>query len=171
MQAPESKQEVIQAAREYNRWIASGGKFELYPAFMEEEIGEGSLFKLIAGIFLHLILFYITKISRFLRMWWLVALLTKFRIATDSLGLEPRQCGFNRAYTRLGLIHLKKGRVDEAISCLGKSSLVYPCCHSSSFGLAKNLAMALEAYPDAGEAVRDYKQIYREFLGHQAVEN
>lgn len=157
---------MIRAARAYNRWLASDGDPALCPEFVDAEIRQGSLIKLLAGMLLHSFVFGFTGLFSFLRMWWLVALLTKFRITTDWLASEPRQCGFNKAFTRLGMIHLKKGRVKSAISCLEESALVYPCPHNSSFGLAKGLAMALETYPEASNSVQEYKRINREFLEH-----
>lgn len=115
------------------------------------------------GLFLHVILGLCSVAARYLCAHSLVALLARARLRTDRLSLEPVSCGWNAAYTNLGLALLAQNDVAGAIQCLDASWRVHPCAHNSSFGLKTRLASELNRYPEAHEQVQQYVRIGKKF--------
>ena len=163
MDSPKEKDDVIRIAQKYHRWVAANGKIDLYPDELLKLDKGNNLFQFVFGVPLHFVLFLLTNLSKSIGLWSLVALFSKIRIATDIWSFEARQCGYNRAYTLLGLYRLRSHDINGAISALTESWKVYPCCHNTSFGLYWQLAKELELIPEAQDAVNDYKEIYRAF--------
>lgn len=154
----ESKRETIELAKQYNSWISSGGKYELYPTELED-IEHESLTKLIVAALFHGILFLVSRIFFKLRCWRLARLMARVRLKSDKHAICPRGCGFNQAYTNVGLAEFKQGNITAAIEALKVSSLIYPCSHNTSFGLSKKLVRVLEGDQSSVEAVKDYLEI------------
>jgi hypothetical protein len=129
-------------------------------------VGAASSFSAVLTILVHGPLAVVTGIARRTRAYRLLALLARARIASDRLSYEPQSCGFNAAYTNLGLALLGRGDVAGAIRCLEASWHVHPCAHDVSFGLNQRLAAALEPYPYARPAREQYERISRLFLAY-----
>jgi hypothetical protein len=160
---PKEKEEILKLVNQYHSFLQSGGKLELYPNEMMELEKNKNVIKYLFGVLLHSILFVLIHISKTIKIWPLVAIFSKIRILTDSWALEPRQCGYNRAYTLLGIYRLRSKNISGAISALNESWQVYPCPHNTSFGLYSTLAKELKMYPEAKDAVEIYKELYDAF--------
>jgi hypothetical protein len=164
MNFPKPKDEIIKSGIQYRGFIASEGIINLPQEF--EEIEESSsiklLFVLLVTLF-HGMLFYIAKLSMKFEFWMLVTGCALLRISTDKWSLTPRECGYNRAYTLIGLARLKHKDIHGAIEALQKSWQVLLCPHSSSFGLLTSLAKQLKEYPEAENSINDYREIYNAF--------
>lgn len=119
--------------------------------------------KIFMGLIIHSLIAILVFLSKLLRLWRVVLLLSKLRVRTDGLSYEPRQCGYNSAYTNIGLSKLKIGDVGGAIEALDESWQVYPCPHNTSFGLKTSLVKELYKYPEASEHVATYVEIYKKF--------
>jgi len=159
MNIPKSQEEVIQVVNQYHKWIASNGNHDLYPKVLEDELDNFGWIKFLSGVFLHTILFVVRYTARKLHLWPIVAFCAYLRIKTDRLSHEPRQCGYNEAYTVLGLYRLRRKNITGAILALNESWHVWPCCHNTSFGLRKSLAKELSEYPEAVQAVEQYFEV------------
>jgi hypothetical protein len=116
------------------------------------------------GAFIHGLIFLALEISTFLRIKKAVSFFAKLRISTDKFSYEPCSCGYNNAYTKLGLALLTKNDVNGAIRCLDASWRVHPCPHNSSFGLKRSLVAKLRKYPEAENVVNQYIKIGKQFV-------
>ena len=103
-------------------------------------------------------------VSRLLRIHKFVAFFSKVRIATDKLSHEPVSCGYNQAYTNLGLALLAENDIEGAINCLDSSWRVHPCPHNTSFGLDRRLVSKLIQFPEAKKSVEKYIKIGKKFV-------
>ncbi|MBZ2167418.1 hypothetical protein [Marinobacter sp. F4216] len=159
---PSNSKEAAAAARQYYAWIEYQDPSKL-PDFMNDPRLEVGLPCMLPGVVLHASLSLISVICQKARLWALLGPLARLRIRTDWLSYEPRQCGYNAAYTRLGLAELKRGNTNAAIACLQESARVWPCPHSTSFGLRTALAHKLEKVPEANAAAQEYLQLAKEF--------
>lgn len=119
--------------------------------------------KIFTGLVIHSLIAILVFLSKLLRLWRVVLLLSKLRVRTDGFSYEPRQCGYNSAYTNIGLSKLKIGDLEGAIDALNESWQVYPCPHNTSFGLKTSLVKELSKYPEASENVATYVEIYKRF--------
>lgn len=163
MRFPKNKVETIKIALKYREWLVSGGEYEKFPKELDDA-ESNSVLVLCAGMFLHTIMYYVSRLAFKLNMWNAVGFLARIRISTDRLSVDVRACGYNLAYTHLGISKLKRNDVNGAIYCLAQSALVLPCCHNTSFGLCKRLANELENVPEAKLTVKEYWEIYNAFL-------
>mgnify|MGYP007055200521 CR=1 FL=1 len=162
---PKEKGELIALAREWHKWISDPKALDsLSQELGDVDLGVGYVNFGVCIIF-HVPLYVITQLSKAIGFWWLASICCRLRIITDRWSFEPRQCGYNRAHTILGLYNLKRNDVDAAISALKESWQVYPCPHNTSFGLLLSLSKALENIPKAQGVVDEYKEICREFKG------
>lgn len=159
MKPPDNIDELEKVLEQYHAWIESGGNEELCPEFMNEELKQASMYKLILGMVVHTTIWLLRFVSYKIRFWYGVRLFTLARIRTDNISFEPCQCGLNEAYTFLGIARLQSGDIEGAIKTLKLSALVWPCPHNTSFGLRLRLARDLEPYPEAKEAVKEYNQL------------
>jgi hypothetical protein len=116
------------------------------------------------GLMIHPLLFASIIISRILRLHKFVAFFSKVRIATDKLSHEPVSCGFNQAYTNLGLALLVENDIQGAIHCLDLSWRVHPCPHNTSFGLDRRLVSKLRHFPEAEKNVEKYIKMGKQFV-------
>jgi len=89
--------------------------------------------------------------------------LARFRLSIDKYALIPRSFGFHGAYTYLGIVHLKRGNVAEAIICLEESWRIHPCHASMSYGLWHTLRNSLSTYPEAEGVIKQFDKISKEF--------
>lgn len=126
-------------------------------------MGHMGSMKLFVGIIIHSVISILVLLLKFMRLWRAVLVLSKLRVRTDGLSFEPRQCGYNSAYTNIGLSRLKIGDLRGAIEALDESWQVYPCPHNTSFGLETSLVKELYKYPEASENVSTYVEIYKNF--------
>jgi len=94
-----------------------------------------------------------------LHLWRVVSICAKLRIKTDNFSDEPIQCGYNMAYTNLGIARFNQNDIDGAIDALYISGQVWPCPHKTSFGLSDELVNKLKNIPKADKAVKDYIEI------------
>ncbi len=118
----------------------------------------------IFGAFIHMLIFFALEISTFLRIKTFVSFFAKLRISTDKFCYEPYSCGYNNAYTKLGLALLAKNDLSGAINCLDVSWRVHPCPHNSSYGLKRSLVAKLRSYPEAADVVNQYIKIGKQFV-------
>ena len=116
------------------------------------------------GAFIHMFIFLGIEISSLFRIQKFVAFFAKLRISTDRFCYEPKSCGYNNAYTKLGLALLSQDDVNGAIKCLEASWRVHPCPHNSSFGLKRSLVSKLKNYPEASRVVAQYIKIGKQFV-------
>ncbi|MEP4545583.1 MAG: hypothetical protein ABJ000_05330 [Saccharospirillum sp.] len=159
---PKDVKEAISAARQFHIWMQSHDHSQA-PDFIDDprlQVGQAHM---LVGVMLHSILSLAGSLSQKLRLWTAAGLFARIRIRTDGLSYEPRQCGYNAAFTRLGIAELKRGNTAAAIHCLGESAKVWPCPHNTSFGLRTRLARELSEVPQASAAVNEYWQVVREF--------
>ncbi len=163
MSFPLSKEAIIEVAKSYKAFVESDGNVELYPKELMELESKPNYLKSIVGSLFHGLLFLLIAISKLMKLWVLVLFFAKIRIISDSWSFEPRQCGYNRAYTLVGLYRLKNKNISGAITALKESWQVYPCPHNTTFGLSKELVKKLKAYPEAQSAVEEYIEIYNSF--------
>ncbi|QSP94183.1 hypothetical protein LPB19_13435 [Marinobacter salinisoli] len=162
MMGPRDTKEATAAARQFYAWIEYQDHSEV-PDFMNDPRLEVGLARMLPGVILHALLSLFGVLFQKARLWSLLGLVARMRIRTDWLSPEPRQCGYNAAYTRLGLAELKRGNTAAAIICLEESAKVWPCAHSASFGLRTELARELEKVAQANAAVKAYWQVAQEF--------
>lgn len=118
----------------------------------------------VLGILIHTLLAICMGIVKLLHLHKFAAFFSRIRIATDKYSYEPVSCGYNKAYTNLGLALLAQGDIGGAIKCLDASWRVHPCPHNSSFGLSRRLVSQLKHYPDASEVVSEYVRIGKKFI-------
>lgn len=159
---PKDVKEAISAARQFHIWMQSNDHSQA-PEFIDDPRLHVGLASMLVGLTLHSTLSLVGALSQKLRLWPVVRLVARIRIRTDGLSYEPRQCGYNAAYTRLGLAELKRGNTAIAIHCLDESARVWPCPHNTSFGLRTRLARELSEVPQATAVVNKYWQVTREF--------
>lgn len=108
-------------------------------------------------------IYYLGNLSKSLGIWPLVSACAKLRIITEGWSFEPRQCGYNRAYTLLGLARVKRKDISGAIKAIQESWQVLPRPHNTSFGLWTVLAKELKDYPEAEDSINDYREIVNAF--------
>ena len=118
----------------------------------------------ILGMLIHSIILISIELSALLRIKIFVAFFAKLRIATDRYSFEPLSCGYNYAYTKLGLVLLSQNDVAGAINCLDASWRVHPCPHNTSYGLKRALVSKLKDYPEASIVVAQYLTIGKQFV-------
>ena len=118
----------------------------------------------ILGMLIHSILFVSIELSSLFRIKSFVVFFTKLRIATDKYSFEPVSCGYNYAYTKLGLVLLSQNDISGAINCLDASWRVHPCAHNTSYGLKRALVSKLKGYPEAQIVVDQYLSISKQFV-------
>jgi len=159
---PKDVKEAISAARQFHIWMQSQDHSQA-PDFIDDPRLHVGLARMLVGLTLHSSLSLVGVLSQKLRLWSVVGLVARIRVRTDGLSYEPRQCGYNAAYTRLGIAELRRGNTAAAIHCLDESSKVWPCPHNTSFGLKTRLARELSEVPQARIAVNEYWQVVREF--------
>ncbi len=116
------------------------------------------------GLIIHPFLFISVNISKLLRIHKFVAFFSKVRIVTDKLSYEPVSCGYNQAYTNLGLALLSENDIEGVKHCLDASWRVHPCPHSTSFGLDRRLVSKLRLYPEAEKTVEKYIKMGKQFV-------
>lgn len=85
------------------------------------------------------------------------------RVSLDRLWFEPASCGLNSALTELGLALLEIGDTVGASICLAHSGRVYPCPHSTTFGLDPRLWAALKEFPESDSVRVEYEHIAKGF--------
>ena len=163
MSFPLSKEAILEVAKSYKVFVESNGNVDLYPKELMALESKANYCKYIFGTLLHGLLFFLIAISKQIRLWWLVLFFAKIRIVTDSWSFEPRQCGYNQAYTLVGLYRLRNKNVSGAITALKESWQVYPCPHNTTFGLSRELIVQLSKYPEAKLAIAEYIEIYNSF--------
>lgn len=159
MKPPKNIDELKSVLEQYHAWFESGGNEELCPEFMNEELKQASIYRLVLGLVVLPPIWLLRLLSLKIKFWYGVRWFSIVRIRMDDLSYEPCQCGLNVAYTYLGMARLKSGDIGGAINALKLSALVWPCPHNTSFGLRVSLARDLEAYPQARVAVDEYKQL------------
>lgn len=163
MKCPESKNEVLDVLSQYRKWCYSNGNEELYPDVLKNDKADERWFNLFITVTLHSTLYAIRIIAKKLALWPIVGFCAYLRIKTDQWSFEPRQCGYNDAYTILGLYRLRQKNIQGAIEALNESWRVWPCPHNSSFGLKRALADQLERHEEARTSVIEYNEIAKYF--------
>ena len=159
-----SKNEVISLLKIWDKWMNGHEPSKNKPeAFRKWEEYMPSGLNCAFGTVLHLFLWGLTKIGILFHIPNLTIWATKASIKKDYLRWEPISCGMNNSYTDMGIGYLQIGNVEKAIECLSKSYLVYPCPHNTTFGLKSKLCKKLSRYPEATEAVLDYRIMWKKF--------
>jgi hypothetical protein len=157
MNFPKEKEEILELARKIQ------DKDDWRIEEVDSIVNDMGFLKIFMGLVIHSLIAILIFLSKLLRLWRVVILLSKLRVKTDGFSYEPRQCGYNSAYTNIGLSKLKIGDVVGAIEALDESWQVYPCPHNTSFGLKTSLVKELSKYPEASENVANYVEIYKRF--------
>jgi hypothetical protein len=161
-----TEQEIADELRQYGAFQAAyreGMRGDDLPDLPKQESALAEWKSFVMFFVGHPLLAVLWKLSQITRVYKASVFFAKTRINTDKYSFEPCSCGLNQAYTRLGLALLKKKDVAGAIDCLAASWRVHPCPHSTSFGLAKRLALALRPYPEAAVAVQQYVRMGERF--------
>ena len=165
MQELRSHKEVLRRVQVWHERIrAPHLRVDLGREIQEWTMLESILFKPVAGFFLLRILWRMAYISRNHGLLRYSIWLSEKSIQYDHWSFEPNSCERNISYTSLGLGRLKAGEIELAIDCLIESAMVNPCPHNTSFGLKMKLYDELKSYPEANEALVEYKKIANAFL-------
>lgn len=159
---PSNRDEAIQAARQFRTWCQTQDHRNA-PSYLDDPALDVGFGRMLMGIPVHMGTWIAWRICERYRLWRALAIVAWIRIRTDGLSPEPYQCGYNWAYTALGVSKLRRGKVQEAIACLKESARIWPCPHNTTFGPRRRLADELEGFPEAREAVSEYREILQEF--------
>lgn len=161
------EEDILLELEQFQKWrrefMAVKSKEER-PRFPENKDSQERSSYGIFGTLLHMFIFMANEISRFFKIHKFVAFFSKLRISTDSFSFEPVSCGYNNAYTKLGLSLLSQNDINGAIRCLDASWRVHPCPHNASFGLNRALVSKLKNYPEASKVVSKYINIGKQFV-------
>lgn len=122
-----------------------------------------SKFKLLIGFIVHPPIFVFLIISSKLHLYRLQSMLAHIRLSSDKYSFFPRGGGYHESYTYLGIAHIKRGNIEEAIKCLDESWRIHPCPRSMSSGLWQTLRNALSDYPTAEKIIEQFDKISKEF--------
>lgn len=166
MKTPGSKEEALEAARQYRKWSASfsaENPTRHAPSFMAERINEVGTFKLLAGLLTHFALLVARGLFFRLGLWTLAQFCAELRIKTDDWSGDEAECGLSEAHTMVGMCRLKRGDLSGAIEALNCSWKVWPCPHNTTYGFDTRLARALSKHPEAEGPVRDFLEVSSEF--------
>jgi hypothetical protein len=162
-----SEEDILLELKQYQNWhqaYMEGKRREERPGLPENKDAPKYTSYALFGTFIHMLLFLAIEISGFLRIQKFVGFFSRLRISTDRFCYEPVSCGYNSAYTKLGLALLSQNDVVGAIRCLETSWRVHPCPHNTSFGLKRSLVSKLKGYPEASKAVAQYIEIGKQFV-------
>ena len=119
----------------------------------------------VAGAGLHILLVLLTNTALFVRAYRLAAWCANRRIQAIDLWFEPNACGLTSAYLDLGRARVGQHDIEGAIGCLDKAWHVYPCPHSTTYGLPLKLVRLLGDDPRAEKAIGEYREMSRRFRG------
>ena len=159
-----SKKDVLDLLHIWRKWLNGPDPAQNKPPEFKkwDEIGPKGI-SVGIGMLLHLYLWMLAKLGMVLRIQSLTIWASKARIKYDHLWFEPISCGYTNAFVDMGLGYLESGKVEKAIDCLSKAWRVYPCPHNTSFGLRLKLYKKLRDFPEAQQAVAEYKEMWEEF--------
>jgi hypothetical protein len=159
-----SRKEVLNLLIIFNNWMNGPDPANNKPdefKWWDKNTPNGMKFAF--GTALHLFLWFMTIIGLKLNMNSLAIWASTASVKYDHLWWEPVSCGLNNAYTYLGIGYFKAGKIPDAIECLKKSWLVYPCPHNTSYGLKLNLYKKLRNFPEAEMATTEYFDMWKKF--------
>jgi hypothetical protein len=159
-----SRKEVLSLLKIWKNWMYGPEPAKNKPeAFQKWEKRIPTGINAVFGTVLHLFLWGLAKFGLLLRIPKLTVWASRKSIKKDFLWWEPISCGMNNSYTDMGLAYLQLGSIEKAIECLSKSCLVYPCPHNTTFGLKSKLCKKLSSFPEATDAVQEYRIMWKKF--------
>jgi len=161
-----SEEDILLELKQFQNWrqeFMAAKKKEERPSFPENKDAQKYTSYWIFGAFIHTVTFLGIELSSLFRIKSFVAFFSKLRISTDRFSYEPLSCGYNNAYTKLGLVLLSQNDVNGAIKCLDASWRVHPCPHNTSFGLKRGLVSKLKNHSQASIVVAKYIEIGKQF--------
>ncbi len=162
-----NEKDILPELKQYQKFhqeYLSGKNSKEYSNLPKNNDAPQKPFHYIWGMLIHSIIFISIEFSILFRIKTFVAFFAKLRIATDRFSFEPISCGYNNAYTKLGLVLLSQNDVYGAVKCLDASWRVHPCAHSTSYGLKRALVSKLKDYPEASNSVAQYIKMGKQFV-------
>ena len=112
------EEDILPEIKQYQKWqqaYFAGIKEEERPDLPENSHAQKYTSLCIIGAMIHAITVLGMELSGLLRIKKFVAFFAKLRISTDRFSYEPLSCGYNNAYTKLGLVLLSQNDVNGAI--------------------------------------------------------
>ncbi|RJP84241.1 MAG: hypothetical protein C4518_20315 [Desulfobacteraceae bacterium] len=160
-----SRDEVFNLLSIYHNWRNGPDPRNNYPIELEllEKDLENNTFKVFFGVFLHIYLSIFCKISIVLNLHKLAFWITEKRLKFNHLSVCHYACSLTNVYTDLGIMYLRRNKIEKATECLNKSWRVYPCPHNTSFGFPTRLSRLLSAYPTAENSVEEFLEMRKIF--------